>query len=124
MQNDEVIFGTEARYCWSSAIHQNFLRVGFTLQTSRSHHSDFKEDAPRLPIMGLTSEQCRRVITKSKDKTFEIVIPFDKIGHKDDLQIDLGDRKHILRLTVETDGISRILVIKDLDMIMDSYTVN
>jgi hypothetical protein len=74
--------------------------------------------------LGLNSDQCKRVINKSKEKCFEIVIPFDKIGHKDDLRVDMGNGKHhTLRVTVETDGISRILMIRDLDTIVNTFTV-
>jgi hypothetical protein len=115
--------GQSARFTWDSCLHQKLLRVSFCVKGRSLDETDI------LEISDLSKDQEFRVIPNSKKKFTEILIPFDKIGHTEQInltqEIDmtklLGIKGvmpslvHKLKVSVATNGFTKFLKLTDVE---------
>jgi hypothetical protein len=117
IHNDEWVLnqGSE-RFVWASVLHQRLLSVSFA---ARAHGGSYKSpgELEKLQLMDLQPSQEAISVRKPGQPTFELLVELDKIGTREELYLRIGERRHAVQLTVETDGISRVLVLKDLEQV-------
>lgn len=118
---EQLLQNASARYSWASVLHDGLLRVGFTSlePTTTTFVGPAGGDLERLQLVDLSKSQVGRGLKARGGPVTELLVQLDKIGHKDDLFVRIGQRRHQLRLTVETDGLSRILILKDLQSVVE-----
>lgn len=119
------------RFTWESLIHQNVLKVSFSINQSTLQSDD------DLELCELTPEQEVRCLPSHNKKHTHILIPFSKIGQKEticllqnyDMKKLLGikgpvpSQIHKVQVSIDTNGYTKFLKITDVVEDEQSFTL-
>lgn len=114
--------GQTQRFTWESVLHQKLLRVSFQMRGRTGMDYD------KLELTDIQKDQEFRVIPNQNKRYTDILIPFDKIGHTEEVsliqEVDMTNMLGIkgtmpsflykLKLSVVTNGFTKFLEINDV----------
>lgn len=114
--------GQTQRFTWESVLHQKLLRVSFQMRGRTGMDFD------KLELTDIQKDQEFRVIPNQNKRYTDILIPFDKIGHTEEVsliqEVDMTSILGIkgtmpsflykLKLSVVTNGFTKFLEINDV----------